>query len=270
MQMLVTNILKPVWLMNWLSAKGSVKGYFCVSTDKAANPVNLMGASKRLMEHIIFSSHEFCPFSARVTSARFANVAFSDGSLLYSWIRRLEKCQPLAVPVNTRRFFISQREAGELCLLAAVSAPHQHLLIPRMNPDTDLHDLQDIARSFLHTHGYEPFLCESEDEAKRQIAPALSQGKYPLLLTPLDTSGEKSFEEFVGNNEHIKEIGMNQLLAVEYLPTSPDAVKAFLTTLKRALTESNLLSKEDIIKMISSVVPELEHVESGKNLDQRM
>ncbi len=221
LQMLDTNVVKPARLLRWLESKGHNLRYFCVSTDKAANPVNLMGASKRAMEHIIFSGEVASDFRGDITSARFANVAFSDGSLLFSWLRRMEKRQPLAVPRDTRRFFVSLRESGQLCLLAAICAPDRHLLIPRLDAQHDLRSLEDVVISLLHRRGYEPHFYDTEAEAKARFEGDAAQGRYPVLRTALDTSGEKPYEEFIGNGESSAEIGMANLLAVNYRALPP-------------------------------------------------
>lgn len=271
LQMIDTNVLKPARLLKWLAEKGDLKSYFCVSTDKAANPTNLMGATKRLMEHIIFSSAVIPELSARTTSARFANVAFSDGSLLYSWIKRMESRQPLAVPGGTRRFFISLQEAGKICLIAAACANDKHLLIPRFSPQTDLKELQSIAESFLRFHGYEPRLYNVETDAKANIESDIAETKYPLLITPLDTVGEKPDEEFLGEGEHIVETGLVDLLEVQYKSCDRENLQRFLSAAMKWVSDPRgSITKKAIISSISSVIPELSHKESEKTLDERM
>jgi FlaA1/EpsC-like NDP-sugar epimerase len=271
LQMVDTNVLKPARLLKWLEMKGGTKGYFCVSTDKAANPVNLMGASKRLMEHVIFSDFLAPNLNAKITSARFANVAFSDGSLLYSWIKRLEKGQPLAVPRKTRRFFISLAEAGKICLLAIVCAPDRHLLIPELDPEVDLRDLQSIAEDFLIYHGFTPEYYESEFEAKEGLESCLAIGKYPLLVTHRDTSGEKDCEEFVSIGEKTVGLGMKNILGIPYHPCDRAALQNFCRDTQEWIDNPFIsISKENIIGSISSIVTELSHLESGKSLDERM
>lgn len=271
LQMLDTNIMKPARLLGWLAGKSGTLRYFCVSTDKAANPVNLMGASKRLMEHVILSGEAIENIGAAITSARFANVAFSDGSLLYSWCRRLEKRQPLVVPRDTKRFFISLQEAGQICLVAGTCAPDRTIVIPRFQPEKNLLELSDIAIAFLRLQGFEPHECHTEEEARVSLGPDLERGRYPLLMTPLDTSGEKPYEEFIGQGETDKEIGLPNLLAVNYQSCKTGSVKKFLSLLKQHLNDSDMeIKKDEIVKWIISVVPEFHHVETGKNLDSRM
>ncbi len=271
LQMLDTNVIKPARLLGWLAEKNGTVRYFCVSTDKAANPVNLMGASKRLMEHVILSGEAGEQIDAVIASARFANVAFSDGSLLYSWLRRLEKCQPIVAPRNTKRFFISLQEAGQICLVAGAYAPDRTIVIPRLQPEKDLLELSEIAFAFLRLHGFEPHECQTEEEAKKSLGSDMERGRYPLLITPLDTSGEKPYEEFIGQGETDKEIGLPNLLAVNYQSCKTGSVKNFLSLLKQHLNDSDMeIKKDEIVKWIISVVPEFNHVETGKNLDSRM
>ena len=269
LQMLETNVLKAARLLDWLRERGGTRAYFTVSTDKAANPVNLMGATKRLMEHVTFC-HPAHEDIATVSSARFANVAFSSGSLLEGWLHRLQRRQPLSVPKDTRRFFVSLDEAGQLCLLASTCAPPRHLLVPRAN-SLALRDLLDIACAFLRHAGYTPSLHEDPDRARAAVATEMAEGRYPLLVTPLDTTGEKSFEEFLGDGEASVEIGLTKLVAVQPTPADAGALTALLGWLERiAAGQGATPTKDDIIATIRSVVPELRHVETHKYLDDRM
>jgi FlaA1/EpsC-like NDP-sugar epimerase len=269
--MLDTNVVKSARLLEWLAEKGETRSYFCVSTDKAANPVNLMGASKRLMEHVIFSGEVAPGLKARVTSARFANVAFSDGSLLHGFLNRLQKRQPLAVPRGTRRFFISLREAGQICLLAAICAPDKHLLIPRLDPAEDLHDLEAIAVSFLRYCGYEPRLYDDEAASQASFQSDVAQRRYPLLVTRLDTSGEKPYEEFVAGGEQTVETGMAALLGIPYQPAPPGRLKPLLEDISQWLScPERIVTKKQLVCAISAVVAELRHIEREKSLDSRM
>jgi FlaA1/EpsC-like NDP-sugar epimerase len=271
LQMLDTNVLKCVRLLAWLGECGQPLRYFCVSTDKAANPVNLMGASKRLMEHVVFSGEAVPLPQAHITSARFANVAFSDGSLLQAFLLRLQKGQPLAAPRATRRYFVSLQEAGEICLLAAACAPDRHLLVPRLDAVVDLVLLEDVAARVLHHHGFEPRVYQDEQTAKAQLASDVRDGAYPLLLTSLDTSGEKPYEEFVGNGEIVTDIGLAKLQAVAYQATAPGAVSRLTTRLAASLTDVDVpIAKQDIVRWIGDVIPQFRHVETGQGLDDRM
>ena len=271
LQMIDTNVVKTARLLQWLGERGGTSSFFSVSTDKAANPVNLMGASKRLMEHVMFSGDIIPDGSFNISSARFANVAFSDGSLLQSFLKRWEKRQPSAVPRSTRRFFVSLDEAGQICLLAAFCAPHKHLLIPKLDSDVDLCDLETIARSVLKKLGYEPHIYEDEAEARASILDDLSHGRYPLLVTPLDTSGEKPYEEFVGEGEVAQDVGMQQLLGIPYKSAPAGTVAEFVQRVEAIINEARIcVTKGDLIREMTSVVSELRHLETGTCLDQRM
>lgn len=271
LQMLDTNVLKTARLLRWLNGELAPGRFFCVSTDKAANPVNLMGASKRLMEEVVFSSPWESTPGPRITSARFANVAFSEGSLLQSFEKRLEKRQPLAVPQGTRRYFISLREAGQICLLALACAPHRHLLVPRLNPKSDLRDLEAIAAAFLRHHGFEPRLYENEATARANVTKDVQAGGYPLLRTPLDTSGEKAFEEFVGEGESATEVGLPSFLGIQARPASWAALEGPLDRIAAFVADSAApVRKDRLVEELRAVLPAFRHHNSPKGLDDRM
>lgn len=271
LHMLETNLLAPARFLAWLAARGGTQAYFCVSTDKAANPVNIMGATKRAMEHLIFSGECVSGFSERVTSARFANVAFSNGSVLDSWLKRLQKRQPLAVPRDTRRYFISLEEAGQICLLAAICAPDQQILIPTLHPERDLCELESVAKRFLEHQGWVPYRCDTEVEARVALKCPPKPGYYPLLVTPLDTAGEKPYEEFIGCNESAHEVQLPNLRGISYTPGTPGALRRFVQEVSDMITRNDRsVSKADVIEALRHVVPELAHVDSPYNLDERM
>lgn len=270
LQMLDTNVAKQVRFMKWLKSIDFQGRYFCVSTDKAANPVNLMGASKRLMEHIIFSDKVVPDFKGEVTSARFANVAFSDGSLLHAFLNRLRKGQPLAAPVDTRRYFVSLSEASEICLLAAFLAKPNTIVVPRLNPEEDLQLLDKIAMKTLKYFGLEPVIYEDENNARLSVQNNLELGLYPLLVTPLNTSGEKSYEEFVGENETVSDIGFKSLEGVSYIEPKAGTLEVLYEEIESILAGKIRMDKNTTVRKIAEVIPEFHHIETGKNLDQRM
>jgi FlaA1/EpsC-like NDP-sugar epimerase len=270
LHLLETNVLRHADLLGWLSDTSPATSYFAVSTDKAANPVNLMGASKRLMEHVIFSSA--LSRLPRVTSARFANVAFSNGSLLQGWELRLAKRQPLSVPRDSRRYFVSQRESGQLCLLASAYAPHGHVVVPRLDPEVHLRKLEDIARAYLRHRGYDPVDCTDLEWATANLDSLSARGSYPLLLTPLDTEGEKPFEEFVGTGERDVDIGLRHLAGIPYQAGSEtaSALGRLLTELRRYIAEPRLQADKDaLLALVASVVAEFRHATHGNRLDDR-
>jgi FlaA1/EpsC-like NDP-sugar epimerase len=270
LQMFDTNVLKARSLLEWLTERGGTRRYFCVSTDKAANPVNLMGASKRLMECVTLTPESLgAGFSA--TAARFANVAFSDGSLLDAWLRRLEKGQPLAVPRDTRRYFISRHEAGQLCLLAAVAGPAGQIMIPRMAPEENLRELTGIAAGVLSALGLEFAPYADETEARGAVASELARGRYPVLVSALDTMGEKSYEEFVGAGEQVVDLGWPNILGVSAPAADPGAIDRVLAWLRaRSLGAEPRPSKREFVAAIGAAIPSLHHVDSERTLDDRL
>lgn len=271
LQMIQTNVLEPIKLLRVLAKSGRTTRYFSVSTDKAANPVNLMGATKRVMEHTIFSEEVLPADTLCRTSARFANVAFSNGSLLESFGKRLEKRQPLAAPRDTRRFFVSQEEAGQICLLAAFAAPAQHILFPLLSPTTDLHPLDRIAMQFLEHHGYEPVIYDREEDARAGLETDLAKNRYPLLLTPLDTAGEKAYEEFLSDEEQQVDVGMSALGAIPYRPTPNGRLTNFISRIHELTQDRHTpLSKDRIVAEFHELVPEFQHHDSTQSLDTRM
>ncbi|HUF66124.1 MAG TPA: polysaccharide biosynthesis protein [Gemmatimonadaceae bacterium] len=270
LHVLDTNVLKQQRLLEWLAQDGAPARYFSVSTDKAANPVNFMGASKRLMEHLLFTEG-LAPIPAAVrTSARFANVAFSAGSLLESFARRLDRGQPLAVPRDTRRYFVSLEESAHICLLACTVFPSGTIAVPRLREDGDMRDLIPIAESFLRTRGYEPVLYDDEAAAGRAVATDSTRGRWPLLHTPRDTDGEKAYEEFAGVHESPAEIGLEALLAIAQSGADPAALRATLTILQDWVDDPSAnASREDIARALRGVIPEFQPVTRGRSLDDR-
>ncbi len=264
LRMFDVNLRLPRLLLE-LSAD-SARRYFAVSTDKAANPVNLMGASKRALEHIIFDE----AFGPEVSSARFANVAFSNGSLLDGWLRRLAKDQPWAVPQDTRRFFVTPAESGQLCMLAATLGPSGHVLVPRLDPGSELRDLVEVAEEVLHAIGLRPRFCTDEDEAREAIRHRAPE-TWPILLTPLDTTGEKEFEEFVAEGETPLECGLASLQAVRPAPASVETIREVLAEVTRwVMDPESPVDEDEAIRVLRQLVPELEHRHRALGLDSRM
>ncbi|HLG83146.1 MAG TPA: polysaccharide biosynthesis protein [Bradyrhizobium sp.] len=265
-QMLDTNVVKMHRFTKWLQTYGHGKRYFAVSTDKAANPTSLMGASKRLMEHVLFSIGSS---SSAVTSTRFANVAFSNGSLLQGFLYRLARRQPMAVPREVRRYFVSPREAAEICLLTAGAAAPGHISFPRLDPNEHLRPLVDIATSLLQELGLKASFYEDEEKACAATEVELKRGSYPVLLTPLDTSGEKPYEEFVAADETPVPTNFAALSALRYVPP-PILLEPALAFLDEIVSDASMkLEKSDIARHVASVVPGFRHVETGRSLDDR-
>lgn len=268
LQMLDTNVVKTSRLMRWLSEYGHSARCFSVSTDKAANPTSLMGASKRLMEHVLFS---FAGNFPSVTTARFANVAFSNGSLLQSFLIRVSRRQPLAVPRDTRRYFISAKEAAQICLLAALAAPSSSIVFPRLDPAQHLRSLLDIARGTLAHLGFQAACFDDPEAARNAAAAAVDGGPYPVLVTELDTSGEKPYEEFVSAGEMASEIDMTGLCGVRYTGLRANDLEDVLTFVRRAVGDASVaVTKAEIVAGLAKAIPVLRHIETGRSLDDRM
>ena len=268
LQMLDTNLMRHARFKRWLSKYGHGRLYFAVSTDKAANPTSLMGASKRLMEDLTFGL--YAAEAQLTTSARFANVAFSNGSLLDGFLRRLVTRQPLAVPRDTRRYFISQIEAGELCLIAALLAPDKHIAFPNLNPLDELQSLESIAMRVLEHFGLTPQFYEDEEGARRDLERVARTGRWPLLLTPLNTSGEKSYEEFVGEGETAVDIGMKAIRAFCHVPSRAIDSKLFDWMAILIDDAHRPVDKTRIVEQVGQALASFCHVDTGRNLDQRL
>jgi len=239
--------------------------FFCVSTDKAANPVNIMGASKKMMEDMILSySNHF-----KVTTARFANVAFSNGSLLDGFLKRIEKKQPLSCPSDVKRFFVAPIESGQICLLASILGKTGEIFFPKMNFDTDQIYFDSILKPLLSEFGYEQFNCFSEIDAKQKVF-LIDNGKYPVYLFKTDTSGEKLYEEFYTDNENFfldqyHSLGVIRKDTFHNLETYSEVMKE----LEALLSKPNN-TKDVIVKWLGKNIPEFEHIETGLKLDNKM
>lgn len=273
--MLDTNVLKLSRLSRLLRTKPGLKRLFCVSTDKAANPSSMMGATKRLMEHALFFPGVGWPKNTAITSARFANVAMSNGSLLQSWQLRLAARQPMACPEGCRRFFVALPESGHLCTLAGLLGEDRNISVPALEPEEHLMLLQDVVGWFLESHGLRPYFTRDEAEALGRVEELAKQGQWPVLLTPLDTAGEKPYEEFVGANESLHETRFAALRQVPYLPPLDlQSFPALLAHLEAIMMSDghSPLTIEGLKTEISKVEANFarSHVASTKSLDQRV
>jgi len=248
------------------SIENGTKKYFCVSTDKAANPVNMMGASKRIMEMFLMRRSLEIPIS----TARFANVAFSDGSLLHSFNQRIQKSQPIVVPNDIKRYFVTAQESGELCLMSCIFGENRDIFFPKLSENLHLISFADIAVKYLKDLGYEPFLCESESEAIVLSKTLPLSGKWPCLFTSSDTTGEKNFEEFFTDSEILDMDKFNGFGVIKNEAVfNEDKLNNFEKTIKTFMKEMSW-SKEDIIKEFFTMIPDFEHKETGKYLDGKM
>jgi len=241
------------------------KHFFCVSTDKAANPVNIMGASKRIMEDLVMAYND----SFKVTTARFANVAFSNGSLPDGWIHRLQKKQPLAAPSDVKRYFVSPEESGQICMLACILGKGGEVFFPKLGEDQML-TFSSICDEFVKSEGFAKKECANDEEAKRYAHQmSFESDTYPVVYFKSDTTGEKAYEEFYVPGERINMERFKALGVVEETTRRPmNEVNAFFTKLE-ALFQSDF-TKEDVVKAIKEFIPNFAHEEKGKNLDQKM
>ncbi|MBK6963964.1 MAG: polysaccharide biosynthesis protein [Bacteroidales bacterium] len=263
--LLENNILKAENLLNKLS-KSPPAHFFCVSTDKAANPVNIMGASKKIMEEVIMSYSNRFP----ITTARFANVAFSNGSLLAGYLERLMKRQPFSCPSDIRRFFVSPQESGQICLMACMLGASGDIFFPKLD-DEQMMNFKDITISFLNELGYEPMICSTDEEARYE-ATRLDENskKYPVYFFASETSGEKTYEEFYTEGEQLDMDSFNALGVIKNAPKKSIAeIELMISELNRVLRTPSL-AKADIVKVMGDFLPNFSHIETGKNLDQKM
>ncbi len=269
------NDIKAKKLMDLLTVYPP-KHFFCVSTDKAANPVNIMGASKRIMEDLVMAYNKYF----KVTTARFANVAFSNGSLPDGWIHRLQKKQPLAAPSDVKRYFVSPEESGQICMLACILGKGGEVFFPKLGEDQML-TFSSICDKFITANGMDKDPCSSDEEAKLkaskldltdfQLSTLNSQlVKYPTVYFTSDTTGEKSFEEFYVPGEKIDMQRFQALGVVEQTTRHEmSEVNDFFDKLEGIFAKENF-TKAQVVDAIKEFIPNFEHEEKGKNLDQKM
>lgn len=268
MRMIDVNIFNTEKTVRQAIEKG-VKKYFCVSTDKAANPANMMGASKRIMEMYLMQLSE----QISISTARFANVAFSDGSLLHGFNQRIQKRQPIVAPNDVKRYFVIPKESGELCLMSCIFGENRDIFFPKLSENLHLITFSDIAKRYLKDKGFEPYLCNTEEEARNffENGQMLSGVEaWPCLFTPSDTTGEKDFEEFFTEGETLdmerfQNLGIIKNDAVYDLPK----IDHFSKTIKM-LKQNGKWTKKEIVKLFFEMIPNFAYVEKGKYLDAKM
>ena len=275
------NDIKAKKLMDLLTVYPP-KHFFCVSTDKAANPVNIMGASKRIMEDLVMAYNKYF----KVTTARFANVAFSNGSLPDGWMHRIQKQQPLAAPNDVKRYFVSPEESGQICMLACILGKPGEIFFPKLGEEQML-TFSSICDDFVKAHGFEKDQCQSDEEAKHKAA-CLNLGeyeqegdfslftlhsslpKYPVVYFGSDTTGEKAYEEFYVPGEALNMTRFKSLGVIEESKHRPmDEINTFFDEME-AIFHKNDFTKAEIVETIKKFLPNFEHEEKGKNLDQKM
>tara|TARA_B100000768_G_scaffold156257_1_gene153732 strand:+ start:435 stop:1646 length:1212 start_codon:yes stop_codon:yes gene_type:complete len=262
--MIKNNVLDAKQFLDYLKLN-KPSHFFCVSTDKAANPVNVMGASKKLMENVIMSYSN----DIKITTARFANVAFSNGSLLYGYIERLLQRQPISCPSDVKRFFVSPEESGEICLLTSILGNSGDIYFPMLN-EKQLVNFKSITKDFFKYLKKEIKICKSEKEAK-EIALKLSDNSaYPVYFFKTDTSGEKLYEEFYTSEDEVN-FELYESIGVVTNSLKPSFSEMELTIKEiEVLFKRESYNKEDVIKILNKILPNFNHIETGKTLDQKM
>jgi FlaA1/EpsC-like NDP-sugar epimerase len=265
MRMINVNIFNTDKTIQQSIDKG-VKKYFCVSTDKAANPVNMMGASKRIMEMFLMRKSK----RINISTARFANVAFSDGSLLHGFNQRIQKRQPIVAPNDIKRYFVIPQESGELCLMSCIFGENRDIFFPKLSESLHLITFADIAVKFLDQLGFEPYLCRDENEARNLMETLPLEGKWPCLFTKSDTTGEKDFEEFYTDNEILDMERFVNLGVIknEYV-SEDDRLNQFTASIEKMKAQGKW-SKEEIVDLFHTMIPDFGHKETGKYLDAKM
>ncbi len=264
--MIENNVLRARKLLELL-LQNPPEHFFCVSTDKAANPVNIMGASKKLMEELILAYSDKIP----IKTARFANVAFSNGSLLQGFIERLNRKQPFSCPLGIRRFFVSPREAGELCLLTTILGKSGDIFFPKLDDKNDMILCDQVARDLLHNLGLEPKIFTTQEEAIEYASSMKDDNKeYPVYFFNSSTFGEKTFEEFYTLNE---QISMNNFINLGVIKNSKKRKIEEIDEILQRLTnlfESGEIAKNTLVNILKEYLPGFEHIETGRGLDSQM
>tara|TARA_B100001250_G_C19810268_1_gene795381 strand:- start:1447 stop:2646 length:1200 start_codon:yes stop_codon:yes gene_type:complete len=265
MRMIDVNIFNTDKTLKQCIEKG-VKKYFCVSTDKAANPVNMMGASKRIMEMFVSRRSK----SIDVSMARFANVAFSDGSLLYGFNKRIEKKQPIVAPDDVKRYFIIDEESGELCIMSSIFGQNRDIFFPKPNKNLSLIKFSEIAKQYLENRNLKPLICNNEDEARSILSHKSTDSHWPCLFTKSNTTGEKDFEEFFTDKEILD---MSKFSTIGIVKNDNTVNENMLETFEKNINkirEKSCWSKKDILDNFLEVLPEFKHKETGIYLDEKM
>lgn len=265
MRMIDVNILNTEKTLHQSIANGSKK-YFCVSTDKAANPVNMMGASKRIMEMFLMRRS----LDINISTARFANVAFSDGSLLHGFNQRIQKRQPIVAPQDIKRYFVTPKESGELCLMSCIFGENRDVFFPKLSEKLHLITFAEIAVKYLAQLGFEPHLCATEAEARKLAETLTANGKWPCLFTDSDTTGEKDFEEFFTANETLDMSRFNSLGVIKNKPIFDQQSLEEFTRQIDLWKDAKAWTKDEIVDLFHQMIPDFGHKETGKYLDGKM
>jgi len=265
MRMIDVNIINTINTIQQ-SKNNKVKKYFCVSTDKAANPVNMMGASKRIMELFLMKESQHI----NISTARFANVAFSDGSLLHGFNQRIQKLQPIVAPNDIKRYFVTPQESGELCLMSCILGENRDIFFPKLSEDLHLITFAEIAIKYLNDLGFEAYECSSEEEARELMSTLPAQGKWPCLFSKSDTTGEKDFEEFFMEGELLDLESFENLGIVKSNLLFDETKLDYFISRIDQMKDSSGWNKEEIVELFCSLIKDFDHKETGKYLDSKM
>ena len=265
MRMVNVNILNTIKTVNLIN-KSNCKKYFCVSTDKAANPVNMMGGSKKIMEMFLMRES----LEQKISMARFANVAFSDGSLLHGFNQRISKQQPIAAPNNIKRYFVTPKESGELCLLSGIMGGNRDIFFPKLDENLHLITFSSIAKNYLNNLGYEPFECLTEQEAKERAAELILKKQWPCYFFKSDTTGEKSFEEFYTDKEDLNLSSFNSVGVIKNSADFDDEKLNYFLQKINMMNMKGSWTKDEFVELFFYMLPNFDYIDKGKYLDQKM
>ena len=265
MRMIEVNIFNTIKTVH-SSIKMKASKYFCVSTDKAANPVNMMGASKRIMEMFLMRES----LSQNISMARFANVAFSDGSLLHGFNQRLQKKQPITAPYDVKRYFVTSQESGELCLLSGLTGRNRDIYFPKLSDKLHLISFSEIAKKYLEQVGFEPYECHTEEEARTRCNELIKLKKWPCYFFKSDTTGEKDFEEFFTTSEKLDMKKFFSIGVIQNLPEFDETKLLHFETKIQEIRRNPNWQRKDLVDLFHEMIPDFGHAETGKFLDQRM
>lgn len=267
MRLIDVNVINTVSTLKLARQKNpDLQKYFCVSTDKAANPVNMMGASKRIMEMFLMRES----LSTKVSTARFANVAFSDGSLLHGFNQRFAKRQPISAPNDVRRYFVTPQESGELCLMSCLLGENRDIFFPKLSDALHLTRFSDIAVLYLKSLGFEPFECDSEEEARARTHELIPRKRWPVYFFTSDTTGEKDFEEFFTDTEMLNMFKYSSIGVIKNEAVfDSDKLNFFANRIER-ISSKGVWDKPEIVALFNHMIPSFNHKETGRYLDNRM
>ena len=265
MRMIDVNVFNTDKTIQQAIAKGTKK-YFCVSTDKAANPVNMMGASKRIMEMFLMRRSQ----EITISTARFANVAFSDGSLLHGFNQRIQKRQPIVAPNDIKRYFVLPKESGELCLMSCLMGENRDIFFPKLSEALHLITFSEIAVKYLEGIGYKPYLCKTEEEARELVDTLPEKGQWPCLFTCSDTTGEKDFEEFFTDKEVLDMERFKNLGIIKNEALYDQALLELFENEINTMKQQKSWTKTELVELFHQMIPDFGHKETGKYLDGKM